>query len=438
MSQTAQAPPPPLPVPTPPVPAAAPTGSPGGAVGRFEAAARDRSVPGKLTVLRLGVTVLLIVWAAVTAGQLFLSWQSTNAAAGDVEQLIRVQNVKVDLLRADALATNAFLVGGLESSQQRAAYDEAVQAASSDITRAARAQPADEAVLTELGNRVVGYAGTMELARANNRQGFPVGAAYLADASSQLRSRGLALVDAVVTSNTSRSHTSLADQHPWWILLPGLVAIGALVWVNQWVARRFKRRINVGVGLAAAVVALLSVAAFAASRAQLQENDSLRQGAFATVVAGADARGSANLAKSAESLRLIARGSGAAQEKSWVENAATVTASLTEAAAPSGIVDQWKAYADAHAALIAKDDNGDWDGAVADATGTGPASVSAKFTAFDTSLGELVTNAGDRTSETLGSGNWLFLLWSGASVLGGLVAAALAWRGLAQRLKEFE
>lgn len=447
MSQTAPAPPPPAPdasrssvataapdvgSPTPGTPAGA------GAMGRLEAATRDRSVPGKLAMLRVAATAVILVWAVLTAGQLFLSWRSTNVAAGDVQQLIRVQDIKVDLLRADALATNAFLVGGLESSEQRAAYDTAVEAASADITRAARAQPADEAVLTELGNVVVTYAGTMELARANNRQGFPVGAAYLADASSHLRSRGLALVDALVTSNTSRSFGSLSDQHPWWIVIPGILAIAALVWVNSWVATRFKRRINVGIGLAATVVALLSVAAFFASQGQLRENDALRHGDFQTVVAGADARGAANLAKSAESLRLIARGSGTAQEKTWAENAALVATRLGEAGAPSRVVDDWTTYTTAHAALVAKDEGGDWDGAVADATGTGPAGVSAKFTAFDTSVGELVSGAAGSTSKQLSSGNWLFLLGSALAVLGGLVAAGLAWRGLTQRLREFE
>ena len=39
---------------------------------------------------------------------------------------MRVQDIQTSLLRADALATNAFLVGGLEPAEQRAEYDEAI------------------------------------------------------------------------------------------------------------------------------------------------------------------------------------------------------------------------------------------------------------------------------------------------------------------------
>lgn len=404
---------------------------------RLPARSRDRSVPGRLQLLRVVAAAVVLSWAALTATQLVLSWRSTQAAVGDVEQLIRVQDIKVELLRADALATNAFLVGGLEPSEQRAAYDTAVAAASADITAAARAQPADEAVLTELGRLVVGYAGTMELARANNRQGFPVGAAYLADASTLLRTRGLALVDALVEANTARSHDSLASQHPWWLVTPGILGLAGLVWINQWVAQRFRRRVNVGVGLAALAVALLTVAATAAANAQSSENDTLQSGTFRTVVAGAHARGAANLAKSAESLRLIARGSGAAQEQAWQEQARSVTEHLKEAGASAGLVAEWTAYAQAHAALVAKDAAGDWDGAVSDATTAGPERLPAKFAAFDHAAGDLVTFAGKETTRALDAGSWAFLAWTGLAVLAGLAGAGLAWRGLTQRLEEF-
>ena len=64
--------------------------------------------------------------APLTGLQLALSWQANRTAAADTEQLIRVQGIKTNLLRADALATNAFLIGGLEPAEQRAAYDGAI------------------------------------------------------------------------------------------------------------------------------------------------------------------------------------------------------------------------------------------------------------------------------------------------------------------------
>ena len=49
-----------------------------------------------------------------------------NRAEADAAQLIRVQQIQTNLLIADATATNAFLVGGLEPPAQRAPYDQAM------------------------------------------------------------------------------------------------------------------------------------------------------------------------------------------------------------------------------------------------------------------------------------------------------------------------
>ena len=56
----------------------------------------------------------------ITAGLQVLAWQANRAAADNTEQLVRVQNIQSTLFRADALATNAFLIGGLEPPAQRA------------------------------------------------------------------------------------------------------------------------------------------------------------------------------------------------------------------------------------------------------------------------------------------------------------------------------
>ena len=116
-------------------------------------------------------------------------------------QLVRVQKIQTNLLSADATATNAFLVGGLEPARQRAAYDQAMRATSGLIAEAARAQPADAEALAALNQQVLSYAASIEQARANNRQGFPVGAQYLRTASTQLRVDALPLLDNLVSAN---------------------------------------------------------------------------------------------------------------------------------------------------------------------------------------------------------------------------------------------
>ena len=129
--------------------------------------------PQRLRLLSLGVVVVSVVVALV--GGLIFSYLafSLSRAKADTAQLIRVQKIQSNLLSADATATNAFLVGGLEPPAQRAVYDQALSSTSSLIVEAAQAQPADAAALSALNQQVISYAATIEQARANNRQGLP-------------------------------------------------------------------------------------------------------------------------------------------------------------------------------------------------------------------------------------------------------------------------
>ena len=115
--------------------------------------------------LSLGVVVAGIVVALV--GGLIFSYLafSLSRARADTAQLIRIQKIQSNLLSADATATNAFLVGGLEPAAQRAMYDQALSSTSSLIVEAAQAQPADAAALSALNQQVASYAATIEQAR---------------------------------------------------------------------------------------------------------------------------------------------------------------------------------------------------------------------------------------------------------------------------------
>jgi hypothetical protein len=131
------------------------------------------NTPQRLRLLSLGVVVAGLIIGLIGALTFAYLALSLSRAKADTAQLIRVQKIQSNLLSADATATNAFLVGGLEPPAQRAAYDQAMSSTSSLIAEAARAQPADGAALAALNQQVVSYAATIEQARANNRQGLP-------------------------------------------------------------------------------------------------------------------------------------------------------------------------------------------------------------------------------------------------------------------------
>ncbi|MFV0461635.1 MAG: hypothetical protein ACK5MP_00320 [Nostocoides sp.] len=420
-------------------PAPAPKGEPSaasvptrtGAARPSATSTRGTSTPAWLTRLRLGTAVLLVLAAVVATLASLVMWRATDAAAANTEQLLRAQDIKVGMLRADALATNAFLVGGLEPATQRAAYDAALADVNDTLVAAAQAQPADQAVLAQLSQAMADYAQSMTLARANNRQGFPVGAGYLSQASTELRRTGLPMVDALIEANDERARSDMTlTAWPWILLASTVAALGLLVAVNRLIAQRFHRRINPGLAAAAVAVVLGLGASTVIGFVQSAHSASLRSGSYATAVAASAARGAGNDAKANESLRLVARGSGATYEKKWQAADDVVVENRFDN-------QQWQDYASAHAEIVDLDNAGDWDGAVAAATTTGNGSASADFTAFDEQLRNDVQSVGEQTTSGLRGGLTLLLIGGGLTLVLTLAAAALAWNGITRRLQEY-
>ncbi|HET7800210.1 MAG TPA: hypothetical protein VFL38_07300, partial [Humibacillus xanthopallidus] len=175
------------------IPAGAPSGAPAPGTGPRTIAGSipgARSVvsrllhgtPGRMRLyMALGV-VAAIVLGAVSANALLSSQAAVERAANNTAQVVRAQSIHVDLLRADAVATNAFLIGGLETPESRARYQDAMSRVATGVAEAAAAQPADGAALGALSQQVQTYAALVEQARTNNRLGLPVGAQYLTQA----------------------------------------------------------------------------------------------------------------------------------------------------------------------------------------------------------------------------------------------------------------
>ena len=101
------------------------------------------------------------------------------------------------------------------------------------------------------------YANYIAEARVYNRQGYPVGAEYLSVASDSLRTEAQPILDNLVTSNTERAEDSMAGQHPFWLLLIGLSAVAALIWLSVMLAQRFRRYVNAGIAIAIVYICLI-------------------------------------------------------------------------------------------------------------------------------------------------------------------------------------
>ena len=410
-------------------PATSPTAAPAAASAPDPATV---DVPRLLNQWQVIAVAACVLFAVATAALQVLGWQANRAAADNTEQLVRVQNIQSTLFRADALATTSFLVGGLETPERRLAYDDAIDQVTRQIAEAARAQPADGEVLAALNAAVSRFTTTNTQARDNNRQGFPVGAEYLRGASSQLRADALPLLEALGDANSDRAEDELRGQTPLLILLPGLLALGLLWWVNKQQARVFRRRFNVGVGAAFVAIAALTLVGAALSYNQNAANQELRDGAYRVAINEATARTAANDAKSNESRRLGAQGSGAAFEEGWQTAAAVVVERATPETAQL-----WSTYADLHVAVVELDEGGQFDEAVALATTDAADGSTAALDAFDQASQAVVTEAATSATDDLRSGNTAFLVLAVLSLLVGLGAAGLSTWGITQRRKEY-
>lgn len=337
-------------------------------------------------------------------------------------------------MSADATATNTFLVGGLEPAEQRAAYEADILAASTEITHLAGSNADDADLLGKVSAGIAVYAGLIEQARANNRQGFPVGAGYLDAASTELRDQVLPQLDTLSSRNTDRADSSFrATTLALLYLLLVALALVAVVWIQVWLARRTKRRLNRGLVAATAALGLgalimVGVGVGSATTAINVKNDSYRD-----AVDSSRASSLAHDAKSMESFTLIKRGSGDAYQQEYTTNVQRAQGLLS--GPPLAHLQAWMVQ---HDQIRALDDSGDWDGAVALATQTGPDSPNATFATFATSVQQQTESSAAAMHDSLSSAQTLSGLAGWLAFLAGLAAAALAWRGIAVRRQEYK
>ncbi len=461
MSQPATAPPPPQSAPPAAALAAAvaprprtaiavpAAGSPAPTSGRLRNWLRGQvsGTPGRMRLVGAAASLAAILFGIVGATSLWSSSGSIDRAAANTDQIVRVQAIYADILRADADATNAFLVGGNEDPAQRADYEAAMKRVSSTLTIAAREQRADGAALAALNTEVQSYAALVEQARSYNRQGLPVGAQYQTQASDQLRDRAAPILESLLTANTDRARLEFGSASSLLALnTTGLLALGALVAASVWLARRTRRYLNVGLGaafvavLAAYLAGLVVLGGIAAEVRRVSDNQ------FAGTLALTTARTAAYDAKANESLGLIARGQAKAKrEPAWQTSSTKVNdqlGALRQQRWYGGdgdatvLVNTWAAYAAEHAKVRALDDGGDWDGAVA-ATTTADKGTRAAFAAFEKVSAKALDGYEKSLSGDIAAPSGKAMTMAVVLLLTGLAAAGLTTRGIAKRVEEY-
>lgn len=395
-------------------------------------------------------TALIVV--ALTAGSVASTAVTDRAVTLDTllistEPLANsAQNLYGALSVADANAATAFLSGGLEPPEVRERYLQALGEASTELIAASTGLAVqDEStreVLTEIATDLPVYSGLVETARANNRSGNPVGAAYLGEASTIMQSSLLPLAERLYADQSSRVS---ADQERF--TSPPLFAIGSVVLtvllllLGQWyLSVRTRRTLNIGfLAATGAVVGLLGWMLVAGLISSVATDRALDRG-VAPLQTFTNGFILAQQARADETLNLARRGGSEGYDDSFDANITRLNQMFGgggSAVTDSRVVDALAAWTESHRRIDLALASGDFNGAVDIATGSGPEDSAAAFVALDTVLVDGIEDArGELRSNITRSVSILSGLSTGAIVLTIIASLAVAV-GLLPRLREY-
>ncbi|MFG2647052.1 hypothetical protein [Streptomyces sp. NPDC048436] len=447
----------------------APPRRPAWVEGRDRLRAAATTEPGKLRIIGAVIALLVVAFGAVT------TWQMSDRSAAADNVLNRSQPLSDDaaaiyrsLADANTAASSGFLSGGQEPADLRDRYKRDIKTASEKLAMAASnagSGSSAAASVSKLNKLLPEYTGLIERARASNRQGLPLGGAYLRYANDKMQTDMLPAAEKLYTAENQRLSSDYADAkpYPWFAIGLGVVAIGGLAWAQRRNYRRTNRVFNHGLvaaTTASTVVLLWLVAGHTFARSGL--NDSYDHGVKSLNVLN-DARISSLKARGNENLTLVSRGAetvevGRAKEikdkfdvdyQTQMKQLGTVDSGLlgraadiaddtegknpVEAAAKN--VSVWK---DRHKTARNSDDAGDYKGALAKVVGDKSDEPTGEcFDNVDKALEDALEHERSEFRQAAEDGKGAMAgLPVGAAVLA-VLAAAGAVLGVGRRLSEY-
>ncbi|MGW4198601.1 hypothetical protein [Streptomyces sp. NPDC005004] len=426
---------------------------------RLRAAATTE--PGRLRVIGAVLALLVVAFGAVTA------WQSGERAAAADDVLHGSQplssgaaSIYRSLADANTTVSSGFLAGGQETPETRDRYEKDIsRAAAGLVTAAAKSEPDSPAAasIAKLNRLLPEYKGLIERARVYNRQGYPVGGAYLRYANEKMQQDMLPAAEDLYTKENQRLAADYGDAtpYPWAAVALGVLALGALAWAQHREYRRTNRVLNQGLvaaTTATTVVLLWLLVGHTVARAGLHgsEEHGIRSlnVLHSAQIAALKARGNENLG-------LVARGAetvtvdgtvydayyrGFDQEMTALNGSLKRAGSLADdpagarpvTAATRNMAEWKKRHADAHH----EDDSGDYQQALAMVIGA-KGTTGECFDGVDENLNRAIGHEQAEFERAAGDGRDAMTgLPAGAAALG-VLGAAGAVLGIGRRLSEY-
>lgn len=409
------------------------------------------TTPGRILTIGLVLSALVIASAFATSTAVNDRQQALTTVLDHTEPLsFAAGRLYTTLSVADAAAATAFIAGA-EPRDVRQRYEQAIVDASVAVTRASSGLT-NEALIQLLGRinaRLAIYTGLIETARTNNRAGNPVGSSYLSEASSMMQTQILPDAQRLYEETSARvdAETTASTQIPLPVILVVLATLLFGAFANRWLARRTRRRVNIGFVAGGMAVLVMLIWVSTALVISTSDSRSAKETAAESLKTITTLAITAQQARADETLALIRRGDENVRKQSYYQRIDVMQEQLSDYLARDDIgvdksdlagaeqlLTRWRAADDRINAYIAV---GNYQAATQVALGTGEDDSTPAFDKLDQALSKAIEHSRNQLRTDIANARRVL---SGATVGAALlsVAAALAVAlGIWPRLSEY-
>jgi hypothetical protein len=292
------------------------------------------TTPGRILALGAVLAMLGVLSAFATSSTIDHRQRALTTVLDHTEPLsFAAGELYTTLSVADAAAATAFIAGA-EPRPVRQRYEQAITDAAAALTRAASGLSDEQMreLLARINANLAVYTGLVETARTNNRAGYPVGSSYLSEASSLMQGTILPDAQRLYEEMSARvdSETTASTRIPAPVILVITATILFGAFAHRWLARRTRRRVNIGLvagGLAILVMVIWVGTALVISTAVSRSAKDTAAESLKTVTNLAI---TAQQARADETLSLIRRGDADARKQSYYQRIETMQQQLAD------------------------------------------------------------------------------------------------------------
>ena len=408
------------------------------------------TTPRRLRIVSIALAIVAVT-AGVVGGVAMLSRQdAANTAVGTAEPLVvDAQTLYVVMADANTTIAGGFLAGPVVPTSVQSGFDQDMSNASAALAAASQRAGTGSDVsqqLATLTSALPIYGEKIATAEEYNRQGFPVGAAYLTEANNLMRTTLLpaasnlyAIEQARLAHDDDRASSSTLVAVV--LILLAIVVLAALM-MHIDVARRFRRVINVGLAVAILLVVGVGVWAVVAAVASGGAVSAAEHRGSSPLAALTEARILTQQARADDELTLVTRDSDSSYQKDYATTAAKLATlwvapaqgwTSVERSDLSTAAGAWSTYGDWHNTIRSNDQSGHLPDAISEDQSNAAPAAALVDAPLRAGVSTAVTSFGrdDRSASTDLSG-----LALGCLVLM-VIAAAAVLIGVEPRIREY-